>query len=92
MFGQIELENFIGLTKMPQAAASAWEGAFEGLVGASYIPLVYLGNQTVNGELYYFIAGQTLTTYPTVRRVVKLAILEKDGEYRLVGDSIEVIA
>ncbi len=92
MFGQIELENFIGLTKMPQEAASAWEDAFEGLVGASYIPLAYLGKQQVNGTLYHFIAGQTLITNPPIRRVVKLAILKKDGEYRLVGDSIEVIA
>ena len=43
MFGQIELAKFEGLTKMPQKAASAW-ATLEGLVGASYKPLLYLGS------------------------------------------------
>ena len=27
MFGQMQLEQFTGLTSMPQKAASAWDGA-----------------------------------------------------------------
>lgn len=42
MLGAIEFENFEGLTltSMPQEAASAWSAA-EGLVGASFKPLLY---------------------------------------------------
>ncbi|MBQ4404267.1 MAG: hypothetical protein II857_07635 [Selenomonadaceae bacterium] len=89
MFGQIQLENFVGLTSMPQKAASAWSGAIEGLVGASYKPLLYYAKQLVNGTNYYFIAEQTLITNPPVRRLVKLVIHEKDGEYKIA--SVEAI-
>ena len=85
MFGQIQLENFIGLTSMPQKAASAWSGAFDGLVGASYKPLLYYGKQLVHGVNYYFIAEQTLITNPPIRRIVKLVINELNGEYKLVS-------
>ena len=63
MFGKINLENFDGMTKMPQKAATAWAGAFgEPLAGASFKPLLYLGDQLVNGTNYYFIAEETLAT------------------------------
>ena len=76
MFGKLNLEEFTGLTSMPQRAASAWSG-FEsaGLVGAT---------QPVKGVNYYFIAEQTLTTHPIIRRVVKLVINEFEGKYDLV--------
>ena len=61
MFGQIELAKFEGLTKMPQEAAGAWSAA-EGLVGASFKPLVYVGKQVVRGVNHVFIAEQTLKT------------------------------
>ena len=57
MFGKIELEEFAGLTSMPQKAASAWSGAIDGLVGASYKPLLYLGKQVVKGVDHFFVAG-----------------------------------
>mgnify|MGYP007101900673 CR=1 FL=1 len=90
MFGKIQLENFIGITKMPQDAASAWS-SLEDLIGASYKPLLYLGKQVVKGTNYYFIAEQELMTNPIIRRVVKLAINEFNGEYELVDDSVEEI-
>lgn len=84
MLGQIELENFVGLTSMPQGYASAWS-ALEGLVGASYKPLLCVGKAVVHGTNYFFIAEQTLVTNPPVRRVVKLVVNELDGKYKLVG-------
>ena len=89
MFGKIQLEQFVGLNSMPQKAASAWSGAFEGLVGASYKPLLYLGKQVVKGVDYFFIAEQTLITNPPIRRVVMLVINEFNGKYELVPESIE---
>ena len=47
MFGQMQLEQFTGLTSMPQKAASAWDGAFSPeMVGVTFKPLLYLGSQT----------------------------------------------
>ena len=91
MFGKIELEEFAGLTSMPQKAASAWSGAIDGLVGASYKPLLYLGKQVVKGVDHFFVAEQTLITNPPVRRIVMLVINEFNGKYELVPESIEVL-
>lgn len=90
MFGKIQLENF-DACKLPQKAASAWT-AVEELIGATYKPLVYLGEQLVNGTNYYFIAEQTLMTNPLIRRVIKFAIYEHDGEYQMLDESIMQIA
>lgn len=88
MFGQIKLQKFDEMSKMPQKAASAWTGAMEEIVGATYRPLIYLGEQQVDGVLYWFLAEQTIPYKFEIRHVVKLAILEKDGEYTLEKDSI----
>ena len=90
MFGKIQLENF-DACKLPQKAASAWS-AVENLIGATYKPLLYLGEQIVNGTNYYFIAEQTLMTNPLIRRVIKFAIYEHNGEYEMLDESIMQIA
>lgn len=91
MLGAINFENFDGLTKMPQKAASAWSGVAEGLCGASYKPLVYVGEQVAKGTNYWFIAEQTLITNPTVRHIVTFAINEFNGVYAIIPGSINVI-
>ena len=90
MFGKIQLENF-DACRLPQKAQSAWT-AVEDLIGADYKPLVYLGSQVVHGVNYYYIAEQTLMTNPLVRRVIKFAIHELNGEFDLLEESIEEIA
>ncbi len=85
MFGKMELENFEGITTMPQEAASAWNGGFEDLLGAEYKPLLYLGKQVARGVNYFFIAEQTLIVKPPCRRVVKVIVNDFNGEYQLVG-------
>ena len=90
MLGTIQFENFEGLTKMPQKAASAWS-AVTGIVGASYKPLVYVGTQQVKGVNHWFIAEQTLTTNPIAKHIVTIAINEFNAVYAIVPSSIEVI-
>ena len=90
MFGQIELEKFTGLTKMPQKAASAW-CAVEKLVGAKYLPLVYVGSQVVKGVNYFFIAEQTLQTSTAERNIVLLCVNESGGKYLVVPHSVQKI-
>lgn len=90
MFGKIEFEEFEGLTKMPQKAASAWS-AVDGIVGASYKPLLYIGEQVARGTNYWFICEQTLVTATPAKHIVTLAINEFNGTYMIVPGSIEVI-
>ena len=93
MFGQMQLEQFTPLTSMPQKAASAWDGAFTPeMVGVTFKPLLYLGSQVVNGTLHWFIAERTQPYRFEIRNVVKLAILEKDGQYTFDEDTISKIA
>ncbi len=85
MFGKILLEEFEGLTKLPQEYASAFMGATEKVVGADYKPLLCLGRQVVNGKNYYFIAEQTLVTNPPIRRIVKLVINSLNGKHEIIS-------
>ena len=98
MFGQMNLVQFQGLKNMPQKAQSAWDAVFptedageKKLVGAGYKPLLYCGDQPVNGTLHWFIAEQTIPYKFEIRHVIKMAILEKDGEYKLDDKSVTKI-
>ena len=90
MVGNIQLENFKGLTSMPQKAASAFS-AVDKLIGAKYVPLVYVGSQLVHGVNYYFIAEQTLMTAGKERNIVVLCVNESGGKYFVVPHSIQKI-
>lgn len=88
MFGQIQLENF-NEADLPQKGRTAWDGAsMRELTGKGYKPLLYLGAQPVNGIYHWYIAEQTDVEPPFNRRVVKMAILEKDGAFMFEGQSI----
>ncbi len=84
--GGIEIQEQIGMTSMPQKAASAWSGALEGkLVGATYKPIAYVGTQVVKGVNHIFIAEQTLIVATPERHIVLVTINEFDGNYSIVG-------
>lgn len=91
MFGKINLVNFSGVTEMPQEVATAWHNAFEDYVGVGYKPLLYLGDQVVNGINYYFVAEQIFQTSPPFRRIVLLAINADDNGVELIENSIKEI-
>ncbi|MBR4382083.1 MAG: hypothetical protein IKP64_00835 [Selenomonadaceae bacterium] len=90
--GAIEYDIITDMTKLPQriaSAASAIENA--GLAGASYKPIIYFGAQIVHGVKYWFFAEQTLITNPPQKRIVKMAVIEVQGKFEIVKDSIKVI-
>ena len=96
MFGKIELEEFKGLTEMPQKAASAWSAlentdAQINWTGTSFKPLLYCGKQVVKGVNHWFIAEMKQLNVGADRHLVLLAINEFDGEYTPVKDSFKVI-
>lgn len=92
MYGKIQLENFVGLSQMPQKYISAWIAATADLTDVTYKPLLYCATQTVKGINFWFIAEQSFAVAGNgERRIVKLAINEFNGNYEIVKDSIEVV-
>ena len=91
MTGAIQFEEFTGLTSMPQKAASAWAKVDE-LVGAEYLPLLYVGTQVVRGVNHWFIAQVTTSgTAQPKKKIVKLAVNEFQGKFEVVGNRTETI-
>ena len=92
MLGKIEIENFTGLTTMPQKAASAWSAIeTSGLVGATFKPLLYCGKQLVRGTNHLFIAEETLATLGATKRIVAIVVNEFNGTFEIVNDKFQVI-
>ena len=61
---------------LPQKAASAFANVMGGLVGAEYMPVLYVGSQLVHGTNHCIIAVQTLITAKPEKHLVKLVINE----------------
>lgn len=92
--GSIQLANFQPLTNAPQEAASAI-GALPALVGTTITPILYVGEQLVDGVNYWFIGEETMITIDGSRRLIMFAINEllEDDEptYELLTKSITVL-
>lgn len=86
--GGIQIIEQQAMTKLPQQAASAWS-TVEGLTGASYKAIAYVGTQQVKGVNHIFIAEQTLVLANPVRHIVLIKVNAFNGNYNVV--SIEQI-
>ena len=84
MTGAIEFAEQKELKTMPQHAASAWS-VMGALVGASYKPIAYVGQQIVKGVNHVFIAEQTLLSTAGAKHMVLVTINEFDGEFGIVN-------
>lgn len=93
MVGQVILAKFKALEAMPQKYQSAWDGVeWEKFTGAKYNPILVAGEQLVHGMKYFFIAEQTFSDEEGTRHLVRLAIVELDGEYLLSSkDFLEIL-
>lgn len=56
--------------KMSQKAASVFTAAIGSMAGADYEPVLYVGNQILNGMNYCFLAIQTLVIVNAPNRLV----------------------
>lgn len=61
-------------TKLPENAAAAFSNVTNGMVGAKYVPVLYVGEQIVNGTNYMIICKQTLVTNPPEEHLVTMVI------------------
>ena len=66
------------LDGMPQKVATAF-GKLEDLVGATYTPIAYLGEQVVNGINHAVLAEQTLVLENPVKNIVVIIFNEAPG-------------
>ena len=67
---------------LPQRAQSAFTEITSRVVGADYMPVLYVGKQIVNGTNYCILAVQTLITANSPKRLVRMVIHESlDGKY-----------
>lgn len=62
---------------LPEKVATGFTEVFNNIVGATYIPLVYVGSQIVNGINHAIVAEQTLITNPPVKNIVLVVLNEK---------------
>ena len=72
--------------KLPQKAASAFTLVTGALVGAEYMPVLFVGTQVANGTNYCIIAVQNVITANPEKRLVKMIINEAtDGTASVVS-------
>ena len=60
--------------ELPQEVATAFYAAMEGLTGADYEPVLYMGSQVVNGSNYAVLCKQTLVTADPVTNLAMVYI------------------
>ena len=86
-FGSIELDKAMGsyeiinkpATSLPQDVATAVSTINSGLVGATYVPLWYVGKQLVNGTNHMFICKQIKATKEQRQAGVSLVLNLPNG-------------
>ena len=73
---------------LPQKAQSAFTAVTGGLVGAEYMPVLYVGSQVVNGTNHCILAVQTLVTQTPEKRLVKMIVnVSANGSASLISVS-----
>ena len=73
---------------LPQKVQSAFTAVTSELVGADYIPVLYVGSQQVNGMNYRVLCLQRLVIPNAEKKIVKMILHEElDGSVRLVSVS-----
>ena len=82
MFGEWVIKPSTG---MPQKVATAFSEKFGEIVGASYVPIAYLGEQLVSGKNHAILAEQTLVVDADVCNIVMIIMNEKGGDFSVVS-------
>ena len=61
---------------LPQKVASGFSEVFNGLIGASYLPVLYCATQVVAGTNHMILCKQTLATRDAQEAIVKVVLYE----------------
>ena len=79
MLGSWNIDVKVG--GMPQKVATAFAKEFREIVGAEYMPIAYLGSQTVNGINHAILAEQVLVIGRDVKNIVLIVMNERDDVF-----------
>lgn len=77
---------------LPEPVATAFNKAFEGLVGVGYTPVLYVASQVVAGRNYCIICKTTAVTNPPIpgcKIVTIYADLEGNAHITSINDVIK---
>ena len=59
---------------LPQQLATGFSAVTQGMVGAKYVPLLYVGTQVVHGTNHMLICKQTLVVPGAPQHLVKMVL------------------
>ena len=88
LFGKWNInENLQELTSFPQPLASVIEPALKNQVGTKLTPVLYCGEQLVNGHNYMLICKSKIVVPNATERLVEVVIhVNNDGsEYKILS-------
>lgn len=85
LFGGLSIAN-IPANRLPQEAASAaYAEINSGIVGATYMPIWYIGYQQVHGRNHWFISREIRTTKDQDQAIVLLVVNALNGKFKVVA-------
>ena len=64
----------MGPVNLPEKAATAFTEVIRGLIGATYVPVLYCGEQLVHGTNYMIICKQTIAVKDAPEHIVSMVI------------------
>ncbi len=70
---------------LPEQVASGLPQVLESLVGAKYLPVLYVGEQVVNGINHMLICRQTLIAQGAPEHLVQMVVNQSRDDGTLVG-------
>lgn len=73
MVGAWKIEK-MQAAKLPEIVATGFAAVTSDMVGASYLPVLYVGEQVVRGTNYMIICKQTLSDKSSAEHIVKMVI------------------
>lgn len=79
----------VNTSGMPQALASGFDKLFEGMTGASYEFLSYLGSKVTNGINHAILAEQRLIVAKDVRSIVLIVVNQKPEDIK--GENLSIV-
>ena len=82
--GGWELAN-MQACNLPEKVASGFGEVTQSMVGAKYLPVLYVGKQVVHGVNHMLICKQTLAAQGVPEHLVKMVLNQVPDESSLVG-------
>ena len=70
---------------LPEEVATGFKEVTQNMVGAKYVPVLYVGKQVVHGVNHMLICKQTLAAQGAPEHLVKMVLNQAPEEGSLVG-------